>query len=195
MVLTSGNRMGRISTWLAGACADPNGTGFQTCHGLYALADGGWWGVGLGASREKWQWLPEAHNDFIFAIIGEELGLPGTLVVLGLFAALAFACYRLVSRTDDFFIRIASAGVMVWILVQAIINIGSVIGAAAGHRRAAAAGLRRRLGPGDHAVRPRHADLLRPQRTRLRARRCPPASAWCRRSLAVLPARRRRSRG
>jgi cell division protein FtsW len=129
MVLTSGNRMGRISTWLAGACSDPNGTGFQTCHGLYALADGGWWGVGLGASREKWQWLPEAHNDFIFSIIGEELGLPGTFVVMGLFAALAFACYRLVSRTDDFFIRVASAGVMVWILVQAIINIGSVIGA------------------------------------------------------------------
>jgi cell division protein FtsW len=129
LVLTSGNRMGRISTWLAGACADPDGTGFQTCHGLYALADGGWWGVGLGASREKWQWLPEAHNDFIFSIIGEELGLPGTFVVMGLFAALAFACYRLVSRTDDFFIRIASAGVMVWILVQAIINIGSVIGA------------------------------------------------------------------
>jgi cell division protein FtsW len=129
MVLTSGNRMGRISTWLAGACADPNGSGFQTCHGLYALADGGWWGVGLGASREKWQWLPEAHNDFIFSIIGEELGLPGTFVVMGLFAALAFACYRLVARTDDLFIRIASAGVMVWILVQAIINIGSVIGA------------------------------------------------------------------
>ena len=116
MVLTSGNRMGRISTWLAGACSDPNGTGFQTCHGLYALADGGWWGVGLGASREKWQWLPEAHNDFIFAIIGEELGLPGTLAVMGLFAVLALACYRLVARTDDFFIRIASAGVMVWIL-------------------------------------------------------------------------------
>ena len=129
MVFTSGNRMGRISTWLAGACSDPNGTGFQTCHGLYALADGGWWGVGLGASREKWQWLPEAHNDFIFSIIGEELGLPGTLTVMGLFALLALACYRLVARTDDFFIRIASAGVMVWILVQAIINIGSVIGA------------------------------------------------------------------
>ena len=67
-------------------------------HGLYALADGGWWGVGLGASREKWSWLPEAHNDFIFAIIGEELGLPGTLVILVLFALLAWACYRLVQR-------------------------------------------------------------------------------------------------
>src|SRR6478609_9307043 len=129
MVVTSANRMRRISSWIGGGCTDPNGACWQTIHGQYALADGGWWGVGLGASREKWQWLPEAHNDFIFAILGEELGLPGTLVLLGLFCALALACYRLVARTDDFFIRIASAGVMVWILVQAIINIGSVIGA------------------------------------------------------------------
>jgi len=107
MALTSVNRMGRISTWLGG-CTDPN-VCFQTIHGQYALADGGWWGVGLGASREKWSWLPAAHNDFIFAIIGEELGLPGTLVVIALFGLLAFACYRLV-------------------LAQAVINIGSVIG-------------------------------------------------------------------
>jgi len=126
MALTSANRMGRIQTWLAG-CTDPN-TCFQTIHGQYALADGGWWGVGLGASREKWSWLPAAHNDFIFAIIGEELGLPGTLVVIALFGLLAFACYRLVLRSDDFFVRVATAGVMVWILFQAAINIGSVIG-------------------------------------------------------------------
>jgi cell division protein FtsW len=126
MALTSANRMGRIQTWLAG-CTDPNKC-FQTIHGQYALADGGWWGVGLGASREKWMWLPEAHNDFIFAIIGEELGLPGTLVVIALFGVLAFACYRLVLRSNDFFVRVATAGVMVWILVQAVINIGSVIG-------------------------------------------------------------------
>jgi cell division protein FtsW len=126
MALTSANRMGRIHAWLAG-CTDPNKC-FQTIHGQYALADGGWWGVGLGASREKWSWLPEAHNDFIFAIIGEELGLPGTLVIIGLFGLLAFSCYRLVRRSDDFFVRVATAGVMVWILTQAIINIGSVIG-------------------------------------------------------------------
>jgi cell division protein FtsW len=126
MALTSANRMGRIHAWLAG-CTDPNKC-FQTIHGQYALADGGWWGVGLGASREKWSWLPEAHNDFIFAIIGEELGLPGTLVIIGLFGLLAFSCYRLVRRSDDFFIRVAAAGVMVWILTQATINIGSVIG-------------------------------------------------------------------
>jgi cell division protein FtsW len=126
MALTSANRMGRIHSWLAG-CTDPAKC-FQTIHGQYALADGGWWGVGLGASREKWSWLPEAHNDFIFAIIGEELGLPGTLVIIALFGLLAVACYRLVLRSDDFFVRVATAGVMVWILAQAAINIGSVIG-------------------------------------------------------------------
>ncbi len=128
MVVTSANRMGRIHDWLAGGCADPNGSCWQTTHGQYALADGGWWGVGLGASREKWQWLPAAHNDFIFAIIGEELGLPGTLVIIALFAVIGFACYRLVCGTQDFFIRVATAGVMVWILAQAMINIGAVIG-------------------------------------------------------------------
>jgi cell division protein FtsW len=126
LALNSTNRMGRINSWLAG-CTDPNKC-FQTIHGQYALADGGWWGVGLGASREKWSWLPEAHNDFIFAIIGEELGLPGTLVILALFGLLAFACYRLVLRSSDFFVRVATGGVMVWVLAQAIINIGSVIG-------------------------------------------------------------------
>jgi len=128
MVVTSANRMGRINDWLGGGCVDPHGSCWQTTHGQYALADGGWWGVGLGASREKWQWLPAAHNDFIFAIIGEELGLPGTLVIIGLFGLLAFACYRLVLRSGDFFVRVATAGIMVWILAQAMINIGAVIG-------------------------------------------------------------------
>ena len=128
MVVTSANRMGRIKDWIGGGCVDPHGSCWQTTHGQYALADGGWWGVGLGASREKWQWLPAAHNDFIFAIIGEELGLPGTLVIIGLFGLLAFACYRLVLRSGDFFVRVATAGVMVWILAQAVINMGAVIG-------------------------------------------------------------------
>ncbi|GAA1905430.1 putative lipid II flippase FtsW [Lapillicoccus jejuensis] len=129
LVTTSGNRMARVQAYLGGHCtSDEAASCYQTVHGLYALADGGWWGVGLGASKEKWSWLPEAHNDFIFAIIGEELGLPGTLVVLALFGVLAWACYRLVVRSTDPFVRVASAGVMVWILVQALINIGVVIG-------------------------------------------------------------------
>ncbi len=124
----SANRMARIHAWLSGTCSDTYSTCFQSIHGKYALADGGWWGVGLGASREKWSWLPEAHNDFIFAIIGEELGLVGALVVLALFAVLAWACYRLVARSDDAFVRIATAGVMAWIVGQALINVGAVIG-------------------------------------------------------------------
>lgn len=128
LVVTSSNRMDRIGNWLSGSCTDPNGECGQSVHGLYALADGGWWGVGLGASKEKWSWLPEAHNDFIFAIIGEELGLPGTFVILALFALLASACYRIVTRSTDQFVRIAAAGAMAWILFQAMINIGAVIG-------------------------------------------------------------------
>jgi cell division protein FtsW len=128
LAVTSANRMARIDAWLKGSCSDQLGTCFQSIHGKYALADGGWWGVGLGASREKWSWLPEAHNDFIFAIIGEELGLVGALVVLALFAVLAWACYRLVVRSDDAFVRIATAGVMAWVIGQALINIGAVIG-------------------------------------------------------------------
>jgi len=127
MVVTSPNRLARFDVWL-GKDTDPYGAARQPLHGRYALADGGWWGVGLGASREKWSWLPEAHNDFIFAILGEELGLPGTLVMLGLFCALALVCYRIVLRTKDTFVRISTAGVMAWIVCQAIINIGAVIG-------------------------------------------------------------------
>ena len=129
LVLTSSNRMARITNFLSEECrADPNGWCGQSVHGQYALADGGWWGVGLGASKEKWEWLAEAHNDFIFAIIGEELGLPGTLMVLLLFGLLAWACYRLISRTRDRFVRVAAAGIMAWLLGQSLINIGSVIG-------------------------------------------------------------------
>jgi cell division protein FtsW len=127
MVITSANRLQRFDVWL-GKDTNPYGGYRQTLHGRYALADGGWWGVGLGASREKWQWLPEAHNDFIFAILGEELGLPGTLVMLGLFCALALVCYRIVLRSSDTFVRVATAGVMAWIVCQATINIGAVIG-------------------------------------------------------------------
>lgn len=126
-VVTSSNRLGRFDVWL-GRDTDPTGAFRQPLHGRYALADGGWLGLGLGASREKWSYLSEPHNDFIFAIIGEELGLLGTLVVLVLFCALAFACFRIAARTSDNFVRIASAGIMCWIVVQAMINIGSVIG-------------------------------------------------------------------
>lgn len=125
MVLVSGNRMSRIDQWLN--CTDVHQC-WQTRHGQFALADGGILGRGLGSSVEKWLWLPEPQNDFIYAIIGEELGLWGALLVLALYALLALACYRIVMNSDDQFVRLATTGVMVWILVQAMINIGSVIG-------------------------------------------------------------------
>lgn len=125
MVVTSGNRVERISAWLS--CESVLSC-WQTSHGQAALMDGGMGGLGLGGSRQKWLWLPEAHNDFIFAILGEELGLGGTLMILVLFGLLALACYRVVLNSEDMFVRVATSGVMVWLLVQAIINIGAVIG-------------------------------------------------------------------
>ncbi|WP_435198149.1 putative lipid II flippase FtsW [Janibacter sp. GS2] len=127
------SRMERIAIWLdPQQCAPGSDLYFDICrqplHGRYALADGGWIGVGLGASREKWGWLSEPYNDFIFAIIGEELGLLGTLAILALFAGFALAGLRLVTRTEDLFVRVVTAGICTWVLVQAIINIGAVIG-------------------------------------------------------------------
>jgi len=127
LVATSPNRVGRISAWFTGD-ADYLGLDWQPMHGAFALATGGWWGVGLGASKEKWFWLPEAHNDFIFAIIGEELGLPGTLAVLGLFALLGVGLMRLVAVSDDLFVKIATGGVLLWVIGQALVNIGAVLG-------------------------------------------------------------------
>jgi cell division protein FtsW len=118
----------RIETFLD-PWKDPLGAGFHTIQGLLALGLGGVFGSGLGESKlAGGLYLPNAWNDFIFAIIGEELGLPGTLVILVLFTLLGWACYRLVQRSRDQFVRVATAGVMAWILLQAIINIGAVIG-------------------------------------------------------------------
>lgn len=120
-------RMERFTSWLNPA-EDRLGVGWQVSQGQYALGTGGFWGVGLGASREKWGSLPEAHTDFIFPVIGEELGLVGTLTVLALFGILAFAVFRLSRTTHDPFVRLAAAGVGTWIVVQAVINIGAVLG-------------------------------------------------------------------
>jgi len=108
--------------------ADFHGTGWQGANGIYALATGGFFGVGLGASRQKWGDLPAAHTDFIFAIIGEELGLAGTLVVLALFAALGYAGFRIAIRARDPFVRLAAAGTTAWVLVQTTVNLGAVLG-------------------------------------------------------------------
>ncbi|MGA8112839.1 MAG: putative peptidoglycan glycosyltransferase FtsW [Actinocatenispora sp.] len=101
---------------------------WQSVQGMYALADGGWFGVGLGQGRQKWSWLPESHNDFIFAIIGEELGVIGCVVVLALFAVLAYAGLRIARRVDDPYRRTVAAACTLWLAGQAVINIGAVVG-------------------------------------------------------------------
>ena len=120
-------RMERITTFLD-PFSDLHGGGWQAAHGFMALASGQFFGVGIGASRQKWGSLPAAHTDFIFAVIGEELGLFGTLVVLGLFALLAYTGFRIATRTRDPFVRYASAGITLWLLAQALINLGMVLG-------------------------------------------------------------------
>lgn len=125
--MASHNRTSRISGWL-GNCDDGNDLCYQAKNGLYALASGGWWGVGLGQSRQKWNWIPEAHNDFIFAIIGEELGLLGTLIVVLLYGILAVAIFRVIVRHQDPFIRIVCGCIMTWVIGQAFVNIAMVTG-------------------------------------------------------------------
>ncbi|WP_406515949.1 putative lipid II flippase FtsW [Streptomyces sp. NBC_00873] len=127
LIKTSPNRMSRLSC-MGVSEPGPDGSCWQAVHGIYALASGGWFGSGLGASVEKWGQLPEPHTDFIFAITGEELGLAGTLSVLALFAALGYAGIRVAGRTEDPFVRYAAGGVTTWITVQAVINIGAVLG-------------------------------------------------------------------
>jgi len=102
--------------------------GWQPAHSVMGLASGGLFGVGLGASRQKWGNLSEAHTDFIFSVIGEELGLIGTLAVLALYIILIYGIFRTSMQTRDLFARYACAGVGAWILMQVLINIGSDIG-------------------------------------------------------------------
>ncbi|MEU4036906.1 putative lipid II flippase FtsW [Streptomyces collinus] len=128
LIKTSPNRMARLAC--IGATEPKAGVAdcWQAVHGIYALASGGLFGSGLGASVEKWGQLPEAHTDFIFAVTGEELGLAGTLSVLALFAALGYAGIRVAGCTEDPFVRYAAGGVTTWITAQAVINIGAVLG-------------------------------------------------------------------
>jgi cell division protein FtsW len=120
-------RMARFTSWLD-PYADAQGTGFQVIHGQQALGSGGFWGVGLGGSREKWGTLPEAHTDFIYAVLGEELGIIGTILVLVIFSAIAIVGLRIARGTNEAFIQIASLGIVAWIVTQALVNIGAVLG-------------------------------------------------------------------
>ena len=122
-----GFRTARIGAWLD-PMADPANMGYQSVQGFLALGSGGWLGTGLGQGRGKWLYLPNADTDFIFAIIGEELGLVGAFVTLLLYVALAIGGIRTARAASDPFGRLFATGITGWLLMQATINIGSVVG-------------------------------------------------------------------
>ena len=119
-------RFERITTFVD-PFKDFHDTGWQPAHGLYAMSSGGIFGQGIGASQQKWGALPEAHTDFIFAVLGEELGLVGTLLVVGLFLSIAYAALRIARQATDPFVRYTSFGIVVWLIGQMMINVGMVL--------------------------------------------------------------------
>jgi cell division protein FtsW len=127
LALTEGYRRARLFAFL-NPFRDPLNTGYQSVQSLIALGSGGISGVGLGASRQKWLYVPNAHTDFIFAIIGEELGLMGTLLVIGLFVGFAYAGVRVARRAPDTFGQLVAIGVTVWVVGQGVVNMGAVTG-------------------------------------------------------------------
>jgi len=126
-VVTSPNRFRRVVAFLGDECTDYAHSCWQPLHGMWALADGGVFGVGLGNSRAKWSWLPAADNDYIFAIIGEEMGFLGAIVVLALFVLLAVVFVRIMSSSSDMFVRVVTGAVLAWIIGQAFLNVGVVL--------------------------------------------------------------------
>jgi cell division protein FtsW len=127
VVAVSPERLARITSFMD-PFADPTDGGFQAIRGMYALATGGFWGVGLGNSAMKWNLLPEAESDYIFAIIGEELGFLGCLVVVALYGVLAWAGFRIARRSADRFVQLACVAITVWLIGQAAMNMGYVVG-------------------------------------------------------------------
>ena len=128
LILPSANRMNRFSAFFD-PFAEENyqGVGWQQAHSIMGLASGGAVGTGLGSSKQKWGSLPEVHTDFIFAVIGEELGLLGTLATLGLFGILILGIFKVAINAQNSFDRYVCAGIGCWISVQVLLNIGTVI--------------------------------------------------------------------
>lgn len=126
LATTSDERRERLTNF-ADPFKDYQGAGWQPAHGLFALSSGGIFGKGISASQQKWGALPDSHTDFIFAVLGEELGLVGTLLVLALFLTLAYAGFRVAMRTPDPFVRYMAAGITIWLTVQMMINVGMVL--------------------------------------------------------------------
>jgi cell division protein FtsW len=126
--ISSASRMARINAWLNPDAASSDAFNWQYEHGTWALAAGGVFGVGLGNSKMKWSWIPEVENDFIFAVIGEELGFIGALVVIGIFALLISSLIGIMNRSESTFGRVLIVGVIVWIVSQSAVNIAVVLG-------------------------------------------------------------------
>jgi cell division protein FtsW len=127
LIIVAPYRLDRITGFLNPHAQLSTG-GWQEIQGQYAVGSGGWFGVGLGAGQEKWGWVPNSTTDFIFAILGEELGLVGTLCVTFLYGGLAYAGMRIARRVQDTFMRLAAAAATGWIVMQALVNMGAVIG-------------------------------------------------------------------
>jgi cell division protein FtsW len=126
-LMSSSSRRGRINAWLNPNAPDPLNYNWQSEHGMWAISAGRIFGSGLGESKMKWSWIPEVENDFIFAIIAEELGLIGALVVISLFVFLALSLLRILQRTSDPFSRFVVSAVLLWLTFQALINIAVVL--------------------------------------------------------------------
>ncbi|HEX9776268.1 MAG TPA: putative lipid II flippase FtsW [Actinomycetota bacterium] len=127
LAMSAGYRRARIASF-ADPFSDPLNAGYQAVQSQIALGSGGLFGVGLGAGRQKWLYVPNAHTDFIFSIIGEEVGLIGTFGVIALFVLVAYAGVRIAQRAPDAFGRIVAGGATAWIAGQAVINMGAVTG-------------------------------------------------------------------
>jgi cell division protein FtsW len=135
LIVTQPYRLDRITSFLNSSPTSQNSSpsslclkNFQACNGKIALGSGGVFGVGLGAGGEKWGYVPEDTSDFIFAIIGEELGLVGTLCVIALYGALAYAGLRVARCAQDTFSRLTASAITIWVVMQAVVNMGAVIG-------------------------------------------------------------------
>lgn len=128
LIINNPNRIERFAAFI-----DPfhernyMSSGWQQAHSIMGLASGGAFGTGLGSGKQKWGNLPEAHTDFIFAVIGEELGLLGTLTILALFAVLIIAVFRVALKAESSFDRYVAAGVGCWLAIQVALNIGTVV--------------------------------------------------------------------
>lgn len=123
----SSSRRARVLAWLNPSAPDPLDVNWQAKHGVWALAAGGVGGTGFGDSKMKWSWIPEVENDFIFAIIGEEFGLIGAIVVISLFIALGFILVKITLKTRGNYERYILIGIMGWIVLQALVNIAVVL--------------------------------------------------------------------